>query len=136
MTTINTAEEYSNFLDGNIRFDAYDQKEQDLVSMEKVFNIMGYIPVCSSASGPVRSLFGTIQTIVALVKIPFTLLFDLFRENPKGYGNRTLRNCHYAAHGLGNIVRGFVEIVPLLGNITTIFYDTLGLRISYSVEFR
>ncbi|PCI95724.1 hypothetical protein COB11_01365 [Candidatus Aerophobetes bacterium] len=136
MSSITVAEEYSSFLDGNITFDSYDQKEHDLVSMEKVFNIMGYIPCVSTISGPVRILFGIIQTVVSAVKVPFTLIVDIFRENPKGYGNRSFRNITYMCHGVGNVARGFVELFPIVGNIATIFYDTIGIRVSYSVEYK
>lgn len=134
MTTTIMIDDFVNY---EAKYDAYDKREQNFVSLENTFNILGYIPGVSHGSGAVRFVIGVAQVIVTIVKTPFLLIAELFSNHPMGFGYRLHRNSVYIVHGGANIVRGLIEaVLPIIGNLAAISYDVLGLRVAYSVEYR
>lgn len=123
---------YPNFDDPS--FDAYALDDRDQASLEKMLNVLGYIPFVSSASGAVRVVTAIIQLISSAVKIPLCAIADLFQKNPKGYTYRIQKHIAYIGHSWANIFRGVVENAIGFGNILTFAYDRLVGRIRYPVE--
>ncbi|NGX41814.1 MAG: hypothetical protein K940chlam7_00088 [Chlamydiae bacterium] len=75
-------------------------------------NQLGYIPVVSTFTGGCRALLSLVHTITHLVQA------ILHSEE---------RHLHLEEAKLGgiNIVRGSIEMIPIIGNITMLFIDLL-----------
>lgn len=73
-----------------------------------LLNKLGRIPVISTITGVGRVLFGVAQTIVHLACAIFT---------------DRKRHLHEAGLGIKNIIRGVVEAIPVIGNITVTVID-------------
>lgn len=113
---------------------SYDVYEQDRASFEKTFNVLGYIPAVSTASASVRILVNVCALIKHIVSASLCAIIDLFKSSPNGSHFRALKNISYIGHDIHNIIRGIVEFIPLIGNISTICYDGFIGRWSYPVE--
>ena len=123
---------YPNFDDPT--FDPYILVERDQASFEKTLNVLGYIPIISSATGVVRIVSSIITLISSAVKLPLCAIADLFQRTPRKYSFRIQKHISYIAHSMVNIFRGAIEFSIVLGNILTFSYDRLIGRISYPVE--
>lgn len=77
-------------------------------------NQLGYIPVVSIITGLGRLLLAIIHTIVHLV----CAIFSKNREH----------HLQEASLGAKNIVRGLVEVIPIIGNITMFVVDLLRIN--------
>lgn len=80
-----------------------------------MLNILGYVPVISTISGCCRVLLGIIHTIVHLVAAIFK-------------ASHRKDHLQEALLGVRNIVRGIVEMVPVVGNITCLTYDGVKMK--------
>ncbi len=95
----------------------------------KVLNPIGHIPIASTPIGAVRGLLGLVETVAG---IGLTILGAAIGASKKDdeYGvdqdKYELRNygIQYLCHGVANIGRGMVEIIPIL-NMLTLCYDGL-----------
>jgi hypothetical protein len=123
---------YRNFDDP--RFDPYALSDRDQASFEKTLNVLGYIPIISSASGVVRMASAVIRLIASAVKIPLCAIADLFQKTPRGYLYRIQVHTSYLGHSWANFFRGFVELFLIFGNVLTFSYDQLIGRIRYPIE--
>lgn len=74
------------------------------------WNNLGYIPVVSTITGLARALLGVIHSIVHLVMA----LFD---------GHNRAYHMEQVALGGRNIVRGSIEMVPIVGNLALFIRD-------------
>jgi len=103
--------------------------------VEGVLNWLGYIPLVSLVSGSLRVIYGTMEVGLGLL-----LAVKLFAEskissdNEKLYLQEAQHQLQYVAHGFANIVRGWVEICFIVGNILTFIYDYFEIRCKYSDE--
>lgn len=101
--------------------------ERLYVALERaVLNPLGYIPLASSISGPIRILIGLIQAIAYA-------FFSFFAS----IGEARALSARYACtmkNGLANIFRGCIESIPIAGNILCYAYDSNGLSIQYLGE--
>jgi hypothetical protein len=113
---------------------SYDIYEQHQADIEKTLNILGYIPGVSSSTGIGRSLLGIVGLVKNSVKMVFYTLTDIFKRCSHGYGYRTFKHASYIFHDLGNIIRGSIEFLPLIGNNLGMVYDLAIGRFSYSLE--
>lgn len=92
------------------------------IETEKQLNLLGYIPFISSFSGRLRSYIGDAQIIISLAGLLFrgTEYHFTKQSEPK-------KMAHFHAvcirEGLGNYFRGYVEAIPVLGNVSTFVYD-------------
>lgn len=132
-------ETVNNSCDLNIndpRLDQYIFVERDQVAFEKTLNVLGYIPVISSASGCVRIISSIIQLVSSAVKMPLCAIADLFQATPKGYAFRIKKHAGFMGHSLSNIFRGCVEFPWFIGNIACFCYDRFIGRIRYETEKR
>lgn len=112
----------------------YDLTDQDKASFEKTLNVLGYFPLLSTGTGPFRLIVGIGTIIASAVKAPLCLIADQFQRRPYSSSHRCYKHLTYIAHGLANVIRGFIEAWPFIGNLLTICYDTFITRISYPVE--
>lgn len=134
-----SVETVDNKFDLNIndpRLDPYIFVEKDQVTFEKTLNVLGYIPIISSASGCIRIISSSIQLVSSAVKMPLCALADLFQETPKGYAFRIKKHAGFMGHSLSNIFRGCVEFSCFIGNISCFCYDKFIGRIRYETEKR
>lgn len=100
--------------------------ERSFAVTERALNSCGYVPVLSTLTGALRLVAGLVQTAVAST---FSFLLLLAK--------RPLLSTRYgfiATHGLANVCRGFVEMVPLLGNMFCYTHDRSTVRMVYAQE--
>ena len=90
---------------------------------EKAFNILGWVPFISSATGPVRMIAGKVMAIAAAVLAAATFAAGYIMNDQKLI-QKADQFAGYIWHGLGNFVRGFIESIPIAGNLATILYDS------------
>ncbi len=84
---------------------------RSIESTNAKINLLGYIPVVSTITGLGRALLGVIHTIEHLAGA-------IFSDHREHHLQETLL-------GAKNIVRGLVEAVPVIGNITMFVVDIL-----------
>lgn len=104
-----------------------------LTHMEKALNIIGYIPFIGIGSGIVRIVGGELQVITALA-LSAIFAVKAFFSNQLNDWQCAERCLSYVIHGVGNIIRGSVEIIPLWGTIVCILYDLSRRRTLYKGE--
>ena len=110
--------------------------DRTLAMAEKAFNVLGWIPLISSISGPIRMTAGRIEAIAFSILSSATLLVANITENKELFKEAD-RLSTYIWHGMANFCRGAIETVPLLGNFLTISYDlNASSRMSYPMESR
>ena len=110
---------------------SYFPLNQFLEDLEvKIFNILGYIPIVSSISGAFRCLLGKFEILGGLIFGTAKALVGILTSNERA------KQAHfseagflfsYILHGFLNILRGLVEMIPLLGLILCLPYDRLFL---------
>lgn len=112
--------------------------DRTLSTLEHGFNIAGYIPILSSGSGVLRAVLGKIEVIGAIAVAALIAVKALF--NPDAYArDAEIKKAvevlvTYSLHGVANIFRGIIEIVPLLSLATCLPYDISGNRFTYPLE--
>lgn len=77
-------------------------------SFEDAFNWMGYFPPISSVSGVIRILIGVVEIVVSAIFALFCCQADELKS---------------IVDGMGHVVRGTIETIPILGNLVLIIYD-------------
>jgi hypothetical protein len=121
--------------------------EEQLMLVERGLNWWGYFPVISNLSAVLRVYsLGAGVILFSAVKVLWYASFWAFYkwskvealaetgENLSDWAGRKLANSGLLfVHSVGNIVRSFVEFVPLVGNLACIIYDHIfGLRMRYN----
>jgi hypothetical protein len=110
----------------------YASVDHALSSAEDWVNKAGWIPVVSLVSGYCRYELGKIQTIASLAYAMIKFVESYFTG--EGALKEAKLAAHYAVHGVGNMARGFVEQIFLLGNVLCLIYDMAGFRMNYPLE--
>ena len=108
------------------------------------------------ASGSIRTFVGVTALVKHIASVAWCSIIDLFKSTPNGCGHRVFKHITYSMHDIGNIVRGSIEILPVVviisffifgpavfpigflgfcNNIFLLGYDSLIGRFSYSVEY-
>lgn len=114
--------------------------ERVLYTIEQGLNVAGYIPVVSNISGSIRIAFGLTEIIGGLAAGIFMtakgLLTGKDRQEKLNHVKYTIEFIYLPSfcHGMTNYGRGLVEMVPLLGNLSTFLYDKSGYRLRYVSE--
>jgi hypothetical protein len=104
---------------------------------KEIFNPIGYIPLVGTLSGSCRIVYGLAQSTISS--------FGIFFENWCGLLTSDRANSirHYdgggaamehSVHGILNVIRGTVELCPLLPLITCLPLDASGYKFSYRTE--
>lgn len=99
---------------------------------EHVLNKTGWIPFVSWVSGGIRLVAGKIMVIAGLVMASFYFFKGIFVNDPS-LGEHARHYAGYAIHGMGNMCRGLVEMIPFV-NLVCLVYDAFVGRFSYSQE--
>ncbi|MEI6242245.1 MAG: hypothetical protein WCP39_02440 [Chlamydiota bacterium] len=107
----------------------YDKLIRDV---ERTLDCFGLIPIVSLVSGSLRILMGQVQAVAWGVIGMLALMCSMVQPDFH-LENVAIQSFHYAVHGVGNVLRGFVEGCFLVGNITCLFY-TLVFRLRYPSE--
>lgn len=101
---------------------------------EHAFNVLGWVPVLSSASGAIRIIAGKVQLVAALALAFFQKISGLIFQK-KSYIELSNHSFDYVKHGIANICRGYLETIPLIGNVSLFVYDLLpDSRMKYEEE--
>jgi hypothetical protein len=109
-----------------------------LASFEKGLNLAGYVPVLSTVSGTLRSTYGKTLIITGVAGGALLAIVALFNSNAKSRKNglekavKFLMTC--SLHGIANIGRSRIEMVPFLSLATCLPYDLMGTRFAYPKE--
>jgi hypothetical protein len=104
-----------------------------LSSGEDWANKAGYVPFVSLVTGYCRYEIGRVQTVASLAYAAFKLIEGLILGGDKSF-KEAEQAAHYALHGIGNMARGFVEQITIVGNILCAAYDLTGMRMNYPSE--
>lgn len=109
-----------------------------LCAFEKGLNIAGYVPLVSCISGAVRGMYGKIEIIAGVVAASFLAIAAFFNPNAD-VSRQWVRKAvdiltTYSLHGIANIGRSWIEMIPLLSLVTCLPYDLMGKRFAYPQE--
>jgi hypothetical protein len=96
--------------------------DASLKCFEKTLNVFGYIPIISTISGSIRAVYGKVELISGLGIAAISSLSCSYNRNVD-------HGLELAVHGLANICRAAVEIIPFV-NWLCIPYD-LANRFEY-----
>jgi hypothetical protein len=111
-----------------------------LNSFEGGLNIAGYVPVVSTFSGALRINYGKLEVIGAIAAAVLITFRALFLVNASDRDRELKRaidvfTC-YSLHGVANMIRGILEIVPFVSLATCLPYDLSDKRFAYPVDAR
>ncbi len=120
----------------NVKLNGFDRFENSILRrVERAGNLFGvFFPL---HTGKIRIAFGTVQAVAGLASAIFFRLgqFMADRSEKRGYKELVDRSRSHFKNGIGNIVRGSIELIPLGGALTVIFYDKVaGKRMRYIGE--
>ena len=105
---------------------------------EQWLNIAGYIPGVSSASGALRIGGGKTEVIGAIAGSAIVALAALSAPNAaekrQGLRRAVTILTTYLLHGIANVFRGSIEMIPFLSLVTCLPYDLLKHRLTYPHE--
>ena len=114
--------------------------DKTLGRFEQGLNIAGYVPLfgVGSIAGGIRAAYGKMEVVCSIGRAAITAIAALFnpdvQQKQQGLDRAVEIVKTYTVHGLGNVVRGWVEMVPYLSLVTCLPYDYLGYRFSYPQE--
>jgi hypothetical protein len=101
---------------------AFQSFDKSFAASEKALNVLGWVPFVSTLSGGVRMMAGKIQAVAFAVFASLLFVYAYLSNNQKLLAAAD-RLTTYIWHGMANVCRGFVEMIPIGGNIATILYD-------------
>jgi hypothetical protein len=111
----------------------YDFSEQHKAEIERTLNVLEWIPAINIGVGAIRLVYGITQIISGIVKANLCLLSDLFIRSNLGFGFRTSKHISYTIHGVGNVIRGALQVL-FIGWLIFLIHDLIGIRYRYPVE--
>lgn len=116
--------------------------EKDLNNVQAIvetgLNYAGYVPLVSTLSGAMRINYGKIEVIGAVASAAL-IAIRAFANDSQAERAEQLNLAlsvitTYSLHGIANIFRGILEMVPLLSLATCLPYDLLKHRYAYPRE--
>ncbi|MBS0604210.1 MAG: hypothetical protein JSS60_04120 [Verrucomicrobia bacterium] len=94
----------------------------------------------STFSGGLRINYGKVEVIGGVIAAALTAIVALAQSNAddreRGLNKAVEILATYSLHGIANIFRGAIEMIPLLSLATCLPYDLLGNRLAYPKEGR
>jgi hypothetical protein len=86
--------------------------EQVLSRTENALTFVAAIPILGSPAGVLKISLGTVQTIAAVAFVVLGII-------PRAFDHKEMFDCAvvHVRNGLGNIVSGAVETIPLVGTV-------------------
>lgn len=131
MTSLVTAQDpnsqYVDHLSSFLR--EHDQFSEGL---EKQFNVLGYVPIVSTISGLSRIFYGKLNIVFSTA----LLAYNFFQDLKSGSSDYRIKIHHFVCHivhGQLNLIRGVFEMIPVIGNLGCIIYDSI-YRFKYEQE--
>lgn len=118
------------------------QKKVDnaLSCFEEGLNVAGYVPlfgICTVA-GVLRIEYGKAQICASVALAALVTVASLFSKNSEtrhaGIKFAATLLTTYSVHGLANIGRGLLEMIPYLSLVTCLPYDMTNNRYKYPTE--
>lgn len=111
--------------------------DKTLATVEKFLDVAGYIPVVSTFSGAFRIKYGKVETVASVGLSAVSALYAVCKqdqaERARGL-DRAVEVLTYSIHGIANVFRGAIEMVPFLSLFTCLPYDLLKARFTYPRE--
>ena len=112
----------------------YRSFESILIKAEGVLTLTGFIPEVSFYTGGFRCVVGLAQTISFSVLAAFRWIKSLFVDATTLEKEFLKYEIGFLQHGIGNIARGVVEMIPQYGNWISMGYSLSGERLKYESE--
>ncbi|MEI8301494.1 MAG: hypothetical protein WCG10_07815 [Chlamydiota bacterium] len=113
----------------------YQEYERSLVEFEKKLNSWSYYPIASTVTGTYRGIWGALSSIKHTFLAGFYGVEDFLSKPIEERFFRTYKHLQYIEHAGINLFRTSVEVVPVFGNLTTLFYDrVVGRACAYQTE--
>lgn len=113
-----------------------NELEKGFHNLEKGLNLAGYIPGLCTFSGPYRVMWGILETVTSIAVVALDSIKALFTWSSsarKANLKKAAEPLVYVGHGIGNFIRGQVEMIfPL--NLLGIIWDIAGERLKYGAE--
>ena len=106
--------------------------ENCLAQAEQSLNLIDWIPYASSFSGMVRILASAVE-VAAGVALAALRSIQILLTNSGTYSGAMEEGLLYSLHGLGNIARGALAMIPFW-NLLLIVHDTFLGRMNYPDE--
>lgn len=99
---------------------------------EQFLNPIDWIPLISCVSGTLRILLGAIEAAAGVAFAAYKIFHIFLGKEETFYSAFRCGTCYWT-HGIGNIVRGYFAVIPLL-NLSLYFYDQHIGRYNYPRE--
>ncbi|HSX11299.1 MAG TPA: hypothetical protein VLF94_06275 [Chlamydiales bacterium] len=106
--------------------------ENQIAKVEKWINPFDWVPGISSFSGMIRILAAEVQ-VVAGVALAVFKMCQIVWTGRGSYTKAMERGLYYSLHGLANIARGCIAMLPIV-NISLFVYDRYIGRVNYERE--
>lgn len=91
--------------------------EHRLHGIETLLSIATAIPIVGTVvGGPAKAVLGLVQTISAIAITIITGVGALFHA--KGAKECCIRASKHIVHGIGNILGGIIEAIPIVGSVS------------------
>ena len=100
-----------------------------LAKTEQFFNPIDKIPIATSFTGMIRILAGGVEVVAGIVFGTLSALFSSSTYQKQAFK----QGCIYSLHGIGNIARGSICMIPFV-NISLYLYDAKIGRMNYPNE--
>ena len=125
----------------HVSFNGVHKKiDRTFTMLEQGLNIAGYIPFLgiSTVSGAIRIEFGKTLILGSIACAALVAIGSLFSRDAgarvQGLQFASTIARKYTLHGLSNMGRGLVEMVPYFGLVACLPYDVLSNRHKYPTE--
>ena len=94
--------------------------ERFLNNVENFLSRVSAVPILGIGSGVAKIALGVSQTALAVLSFPFTIIYDSRapKENTSFHDKVSRHSIRHVAHGIGNVVAGGVEAIPIAGTIS------------------
>jgi hypothetical protein len=104
-----------------------------IATVEQCFNPIDRVPFIGSFTGMVRILAGAVQTIAGVIFAYLKSYYLLFTHSKHKIGEAINEGLIYALHGLANMIRGAIAMIPVLNTSLATYDYTMG-RFNYPDE--
>lgn len=106
--------------------------ENYVARAEQLLNPVDWVPYAASFSGMIRILAGGVE-VHAAVAYTAVKIVEILLTGRGRYFNAFVKGFNYALHGLGNILRGAIAMLPWV-NLALFFHDNYLGRMNYPEE--
>lgn len=106
--------------------------ENQVAHAEQQLNPIDWVPLASTFSGLLRILAGAVEVAAGIV-FPLLKILHILLTNRGSYCDAIPKGCLYSIHGVANIARGVIALIPGVNLLLFIHDKHLG-RMNYPEE--